>query len=141
MARQSYSPETKAQAITRVLAGESATAVERELGLSRGIVQKWLERDGTAVIVAPVVATPPARTRDEARSEQMKDDMAALMHAKMQALARQAEYYGSDEWIKAQPPATVMESTRTLFRHLVAALDRLSGRGPEDSGSGSEAGD
>ncbi len=120
------------------------STVEKDLGLTRGIVQKWIERDAILEL-ATNSATPATnatqgvaeyRARadlDAERSERVKEDFSNLLHAKMVALAKQADHYGSTEWLAAQPPERVLESTRTLWRNVLAAVDRMAGR-PEAEG-------
>lgn len=125
--RRTYTPEQKAAAIARVLAGEAAAAVERDLDLTRGVIQKWMERDGITTAVASVVAVAPG-TRDEERAERLRQDLSDLLHAEMSALIRQAEHYGSDTFLRTQDASKLLETTRTLRRGIHATLDRLAGR-------------
>ncbi len=126
--RRTYSQEQKAEAMARMLAGEGATQVGADLQIEPATLRSWLSREPALQNLQHVATLPQARTRDAERSERVKDDFSDLLHAKMVALTRQAEHYGTEKWIQQQNPDRLLESTRTLWKHVLAAVDRMAGR-------------
>lgn len=130
--RRTYTQEQKAEALLRVATGEEAATVARDMDIEPATLRSWINRDSLSV--ATVATSPHARTRDDDLNVRLKHDLSDLLHAKMQALILQAEYYGSEAWLTGQPPERVLESTRTLWRNIASALDRLAGREEPEAG-------
>ena len=58
MARRTYSPTEKAEAVLRLLAGESLPAVAEDLGIGESSLRRWLKRSGRTAVEGG--AEPPA---------------------------------------------------------------------------------
>lgn len=120
--RRAYTTAQKTEAIARVMAGESPAAVERDLELSRGIVQKWMDRDSEVVaIVAPAIPAADLEAR-----------LSVALDTMIVTLTRQAEHYGSQDFLRTQEPATVMAATRTVGNLFIRIMDRLRGHQTAD---------
>lgn len=122
MPRRSYSPEIKASAIARVLAGETLAAVARDVGTSKVSVHNW---------VLEAARTLPRPTVNEASSQlinapTLHQDMSLMLHEIMETVTSHARHYRSEVWLSGEP-GNLLESTRTLGSRLVAVMDRLGG--------------
>ena len=117
--RRSYPEELKAQALSRVLAGETAKSVARSLDLDSALVRKWVERNKQ--VVTNLVTHPT-------KGQQLESDLARFLHASLETLTKHAEHYGSKEWLEKQSASILLESTRTLGSRFTAIMDRLGGR-------------
>ena len=129
MARKTYTTEQKAEAIGRVAAGESPSDVARDMDVERVAIYNWMNRDKGRVSVTDVV------TRST-YADQLRQDVAGVLHASLITLRKHAELYGSDEWLKQSDKRIILESTRTIGSRFSAIMDRLGGQvgtGDDDS--------
>lgn len=123
MARRTYTPEQKAQALARVLAGEPLTKVAAEVGIEHHALSMLLKRkkdEVTAVVTLPT----------------LREDLSLFLHESLLTLTKHARLYRSDEWLKGDPDK-VLESTRTLGSRFTAIMDRIGGRVTNDDSDAS----
>jgi transposase-like protein len=116
MQRRTYTPEQKAQAMARVLSGETVSGVAREMDIERITLQQWMKREQhhvTAVVTAPDTGTL------------LQQRLAVLLEKCLITLTTHVEHYGGEEWIEEQPAETLMESTRLVGGRFTAIMDRL----------------
>lgn len=115
---QHYSDTQKAEALARVLSGESVTRVARDMEIGRTCIQNWLVRQKRPVTTVVTGST-------------LQGELAVFLHESLVTLTKHAQHYRSDAWLK-EKPAIVMESTRTLGSRFTAIMDRLGGRTSDD---------
>lgn len=121
MARKTYTPEQKAEAMGRVLAGETISGVARDLGIERITLQQWMAREKDTVTA--VVTADPDRDLKAYLHEYLSENLITqTAHARL---------YRDPEWIAQQPPETIMAIDRQLGSRFVSIMDRLDGRSRE----------
>lgn len=98
--------ETKARAVARLAAGESAKALAVELGVSRGTVYRWARAAGAQLdTTRTAAATAGAVARWAARRQALADDIGEAAEA---ALALCSESLGAGDARGAQSAATTL---------------------------------
>lgn len=107
-----------AEALARVMAGESAAAVGRDMGIpSTNIRQaKLLANAKRTVITSPTAA------------QRLQDRLAVCLEAMLETLTTHVRYYGSDDWRTKATASEYMESSRTVGSRFTAIMDRIGGR-------------
>lgn len=123
--RRSYTPEQKAQAIARVLAGEAVAAVARDMGVERVTLQSWLARHKPVAAVVASVATPATAPVEVS----LQAEVATFLREMLRTLTSHAVLYRSPEWVEKQTPDTLLAVDRTLGSRLVSIMDRIAGNG------------
>ena len=89
-ARRKFTPEFKAQAVKRVLAGHQAAVVARELGIGEGLLHTWVTRRRLAENGGAVQAEQAAEIARLKRLLAQKDEAAAILKKTMAYCARDA---------------------------------------------------
>lgn len=88
--RRKFTPEFKAQAVKRVLAGHAVTLVARELGIGESLLHNWVTRhrlmEGTGALQAEQAAEI-ARLK---RALAQKEEEAAILKKAMAYFARES---------------------------------------------------
>ena len=110
--RRKYDDEIRAQAIARVLAGESVAAVAREMEVSRQNIEKWMRRKNATSIGA-------------LHNPSLLDRVGEYLDVNLTTMRNQAARMGERAWIEAQTTANLISAHDHLGRRLVAILDRL----------------
>lgn len=118
MTRRTYTPEQKAEAIARVLAGEEVSRVAREMNITRTAIQMWLVREPVGEAVTQVV------TREN-KGVTLLGLIGDYLESNLRTLSAQAGRMGERAWIEAQNTPELISAHDHLGRRLVAILDRI----------------
>jgi transposase-like protein len=112
-----YPAEVRAQAVAAVVAGESATAVARRMGIPKATVQRWVVTDGP-------VNPDNARTR-EAMAALIYDTLSDLLSS----VRTQLRAASDEEWLAKQSAGDV---AALLGAELDRAIRLLAGFRPAE---------
>ena len=118
---QTYSDTVRAEAMARVIAGETVSGVARDMSINRVTLQTWMSRAAATVAAAP---TDPAGLT-------LKDYLQIYLSENLITLTAHARLYRDKDWLAEQPPETIMAIDRQLSSRFVSIMDRLDGRSRE----------
>ena len=109
-----YDDTVRAEAIGRVLSGETVSGVARDLGIKRVTVQQWMARARDTVTTCVTVQKPSLLVL-----------LGDYLEANLGAMRDQAARMGERTWIEAQTTPDLISSHDHLGRRLVSILDRI----------------
>ena len=109
-----YSDQQRAEALARVLSGETVSGVARDMGIERTSLQKWLSRKRDIVNAVVTVQKPSLLIL---LGDYLEQNLGTMRH--------QAARMGERAWIEAQTTPDLISSHDHLGRRLVSILDRI----------------
>ena len=127
MARKTYTPEQKAEALARVLAGETVSGVAQSMEIERTAIQNWLARDkNTVTDVVTQVLDPQTRLRSK---------LAECLEESFTTLATYARHYRDPAWLQTAEPADALAAYKAVGGRVTAIMGRLEGYDSADDDS------
>ena len=124
-----YSDQVKAEALARVLAGESVSEIARDMQINRVTLQTWLRRESNSVAMVATGANRPT----------LVGRIGDYLDANLLAMANQASRMGERSWIDAQTTSDLIAAHNELGKRAVSILDRLHPAIPTSEPRGSDS--
>ena len=116
-----YSDQVKAEAIARVLAGETVSGVARDMGITRTALQNWVMN----VRQPPVTAAQAVMAVSNNQRPTLITLIGDYLDCNFRALQNQATLMGERAWLEAQTTPDLVSVHAELAKRGVALLDRI----------------
>ena len=110
-----YSDQQRAEALARVLSGETVSGVARAMGIERTNIQKWLQRKREAVNAVVTVENKPT----------LVTLIGDYLDCNLRTMAAQAARMGERAWLEAQTTSDLIAAHNELGKRAVSILDRI----------------
>lgn len=117
MARRNYSEETKAAAMSALLAGQSISEVAKTYEIPVGTVKGWRSKAGS---------DQPVPTQKRARIGEL---LLEYLEANLTTLKTQSEKFGDVDWIDKQPASEMAVLHGVVADKTVRILEALGNSG------------